>query len=261
MNLALNARDAMPDGGLLSIAAHNYRNDRGAEGVELSVRDTGVGMDDEVKGRLFEPFFTTKQPGVGTGLGLATVYGIVQGAAGSLEVESAPGQGATFRVLLPRLPADRPRLAAVPLPEAQALAGRKVLVVDDDPELLALMVRVVRGAGHTVLQAASSHEALELAEKSADLDALITDVVLADMGGVELARELRTRIPRLGVVLTSGFSPDPQGVGRLLEAGARFVPKPFKPDQLLRAMSDALTAASQPEPGSAGRPSLSLVEH
>ncbi|MEW6433727.1 MAG: ATP-binding protein [Myxococcota bacterium] len=233
LNLGINARGAMPDGGRLVIRAGNHVDPALGEVVRLIVRDTGTGMDEETRRRLFEPFFTTKASG--TGLGLSTVFGLVESLGGRIEVDSAPGQGTEFRVLLPRARQE----AAAPETEAPAQAGpgqRAIAVVDDEPAVLSLLVRVLTAAGHRVVAQASTAEELLANPAVAQAEVLVTDVALPGQDGVALARALLARRPDLDVVLVSGFAPDPEATGRLVAAGARFLAKPFAPVALLDAV-------------------------
>jgi two-component system cell cycle sensor histidine kinase/response regulator CckA len=234
VNLAVNARDAMPDGGTLTIAVGP---DDG--GVRVTVADDGAGMTDEVRERAFEPFFTTKPAAEGTGLGLATVHGVVAEAGGRVELESAPGRGSTVTVWLPgageRAPqAEEPAAGAVP-----AARSARVLVVEDQGPVRRQARRILEGAGFAVRDAAGAEEALG---SWAPVDVLVTDVVMPGMTGTELARRARARAPELRVVLMSGHTDDV-----VVRAGARagslaFVQKPFTRETLLAAVDEALAA-------------------
>jgi PAS domain S-box-containing protein len=232
LNLAVNARDAMPEGGRLVIAAENARDPALGEVVRLTVRDTGVGMTEETRQRIFEPFFTTKR--AGTGLGLATVLGLVETLGGRIDVTSAPGQGTEFRVLLPRGRSE-PDAAVAPAGQGST-AGVGVAVVDDEPAVRALLVRVLGGAGYQVVAQASSAEELLANGGAEKAEVLVTDVALPGQSGVALARALLEKRPGLRVVLVSGFAPDPEAIGQLVAAGARFLAKPFSPPALLEAV-------------------------
>ncbi|GIX48610.1 MAG: hypothetical protein KatS3mg131_2821 [Candidatus Tectimicrobiota bacterium] len=249
MNLAVNARDAMPGDGTLRIETANVELDaataqrQGAVTgpyVCLTVSDTGCGMDEATQARIFEPFFTTKAPGKGTGLGLATVYGIVKQSGGHIEVRSQVGSGSTFTIYLPRVapgPA-RPETAA---PVAQALHGTEtVLLVEDNEAIRAVMSASLREHGYRVLVAGDGASALALVEQhQGPLDLLITDVVMPQLGGRELAARLQSWHPGLRVLYISGYSgtkgPSP-------EAGSAFLPKPFTPEMLVRKVRELLDA-------------------
>jgi PAS domain S-box-containing protein len=248
MNLAVNARDAMPSGGSLRIttgvrdldAATAARHGiRGAGAcVELVVQDTGSGMSEEVRARAFDPFFTTKEVGKGTGLGLATVYGIVTQSGGAIWIDSSPGAGSTVTILLPRITAQEPsRPAEVPAPP-QHRAGT-VLVVEDEPLVRDYVTRTLTKAGYSVLTAPDGPAALELSSSHRGrLDLLLTDVVMPQFDGRELARRLREDRPDLPVVFMSGYSDDPDGSG----PQDTLLQKPFASGELLDAIGNALTA-------------------
>jgi len=248
VNLAANARDAMPHGGTLTLSTGARvvgRNEAEALGlpgagdyVALTVSDTGHGMSSEVQQRAFEPFFTTKPLGQGTGLGLSTVHGIVAQLRGAVEVKSAPGQGATFTILLPvhagsAVAGAEPRSA--PLPEAD---GKVVLLVEDQPEVWRVARRSLEQAGYRVLAASSGEEALSIAAGGGDIDLLLTDVVMPGMGGLALAARLRAARPGLRVLLMSGYADGAElGDGPL--AGP-LLAKPFGPRALLEKVGEVL---------------------
>ena len=230
LNLAINARDAMRDGGVLTIGTSSA----GAE-VLLTVGDTGHGMPPEVAARAFEPFFTTKSTGEGTGLGLATVYGIVQQGRGTVAIESAPGAGTTVVVRLPAasgatLEADRSR-------HMPAGGRERILLVEDEPALRAGTARMLADRGYTVLVATDGVDALELlADEVLGVDLVVTDVAMPKMRGDELARVLAVRAPQVPVIFVSGYdSGDDPLPGRVL-------PKPLSEDVLLRAVREVLDA-------------------
>ena len=255
LNLAINARDAMPDGGTLTIEARDVRLsddyarvhlgvDPGRY-VELAVTDTGHGMTPEVKARIFEPFFTTKPRGVGTGLGLSTVFGIVKQSGGHIYVYSEPSRGTTVKIYLPRgigAPA-----AGDPRQEPRVQPGREtVLVVEDDASIRGLAQRVLLKGGYTVLTAASPGEALALAGEQGQLiDLLVTDVMLPEMSGPDLARLLGASRPGLPVLYMSGYTDTTVARGGRLDPGATFLPKPFGREALLRKVREVLDAAVQ----------------
>jgi two-component system, cell cycle sensor histidine kinase and response regulator CckA len=245
MNLVLNARDAMPGGGKLTVetasaelgeeAAGQRAAVRAGRYVVLAVSDTGVGMDAATQARVFEPFFTTKEQGKGTGLGLATVYGIVRQSGGHIRVESAPGRGATFRVFLPLveegLPPAKPPTVSGPL-----LGTETVLIVEDEPSVRALAGEALRACGYTVLEASDGGEALLLCQGYKDpIHLVVTDVVMPQLGGRELARRLATLRPEVKVLYMSGYADDGAA-----EAGAAFLQKPFMPDDLARKVRETL---------------------
>jgi len=261
VNLALNARDAMltpahghpGTGGTLTIETDVLAvadGDAGAralpagEYVRLTLRDTGHGMDDATRARLFEPFFTTKPVGAGTGLGLATVYGIVQQNGGDVRVESAPGAGATFTILLPRA-ADPASAPLVGTPGARAPRGRgTVLLVEDETAVRATTRRVLERHGYAVLEARHGADALLLWQTHrAEVSAVVTDLRMPQMGGVELVRRLRTDRPTLPVVYVSGYSHEAAQSAAL--PFERFLEKPFRSEALLTALDTVVGAAAR----------------
>ena len=245
MNLAVNARDAMPGGGQLTIATANVDLDPDATinvdidagaYVLLKMRDTGTGMDETVQSHLFEPFFTTKGRDRGTGLGLATVYGIVKQSGGSIWVESSPGHGATFQIYLPRV--KQPiEAAATRAPEP--LRGKEtILLVEDQPAVLAITLAMLSGHGYTVLQATSGDEALRIIRQHpAPIDLLLTDVVMPSMSGPELARQLP---PGTRVLYTSGYTDDAILNHGVLDPDVAFIGKPFTLQALLQKVREVL---------------------
>jgi hypothetical protein len=245
VNLAVNSRDAMPDGGVLDIevrrvdSATELRPDMWGPAVLLTVTDTGIGMDQATAVRAFEPFFTTKQHGLGTGLGLATVYGIVGQSGGQIWMESAPGSGTKVFVMLPALDsvADSPKVA--PPRSAELPGGATILVAEDDPAVRALVVATLQHAGHRVLVASTPAEAVALSDGLADtIDLLLTDVVMPGGNGPDLAERLVARRPALHVLLMSGYdSPFPEDRS---EEGFVFLAKPFGADQLREAVGKVL---------------------
>ncbi len=206
LNLAVNARDAMPEGGRLLIATRMEEEAAAPGRVCIEVRDTGVGMSEEIRSRVFEPFFTTKEVGKGSGLGLSQVYGFVRQSEGEVRLDSAPGEGTTFRLLLPASEgkAEIPRRESVP---RDAVGGSEsILLVEDDPTVLSLTHDVLVGLGYRVQTAGNAAEALELLKADPDLDLLFTDVVMpGGVSGLSLARAARDLRPSLRVLLTSGF--------------------------------------------------------
>jgi PAS domain S-box-containing protein len=252
MNLAVNARDAMPRGGKLSITTADVGLDedharahpevRPGPYVMLAVRDTGVGMDEATKTRLFEPFFTTKGPGKGTGLGLATVYGIIKGAGGHVEVESEPGHGTTFKVYLPR----REEEALANRPSHQGLSRAPVghetiLLAEDEDAVRAITRHVLQMCGYVVLEADTGEEAIRVAsEYSGPIDLLLTDVVMPGMGGRELAEHLTAARPDVRVLYLSGYTDDAIVRHGVLEAETAFLQKPFTPTILAQKVREVL---------------------
>ncbi len=228
MNLVLNARDAMPEGGRVTIETSNAVGEELGQ-VALCVRDTGIGMDEATRARIFEPYFTTKEPGRGTGLGLSTVDGIVRQSGGEIEVESVRGKGTTFRVLLPR--AEGEPEAALPEPAALRVpgGGETVLLVEDDHAARELLVEFLESRGYKVLAAASARDALRLAEQGeAVIRLLFTDLGLPDMRGTALAQQLASRLPGLRAIFVSGYTQETLGCAGMPREHIRFLHKPFR---------------------------------
>jgi PAS domain S-box-containing protein len=266
MNLAVNARDAMPQGGRLTIATANVelteaeirtRPDlRPGSFVRLTVSDTGCGMDETVKARLFEPFFTTKEVGKGTGLGLATIYGIVQQSGGHIEVESEPGKGASFKIYLPCAenlvdtrvrPPARPTMTDVPKPtpvEVPAQGnGETLLLVEDEDWLRGITRQILQSSGYQVLEARHGVEALQVWEEKKDaIRLMVTDVVMPEMNGSDLAHRLLRQRPDLKVLFISGYTNTDVFDRTLLDNGAGFLPKPFMPAALAGKVREMLSA-------------------
>jgi PAS domain S-box-containing protein len=251
VNLALNARDSMPHGGRLTIQTGtvdvNEASGRQAFGVApgayatLSVTDTGVGMDAETRSHIFEPFFTTKAPGEGTGLGLATVYGIVKQSEGGISVVSEPGRGTIFTICLPRIDrmADAP--AAARIPAAAAAGGETVLLVEDEDDVRELVREILEGERYTVLEARDPGAALRIAERHrGPIHLLLTDVVMPQMSGRRLAEQLRPLRPEMKVVYMSGYADDT--ILRHGIAATVLVPKPFTPEGLIAKLREVLGA-------------------
>jgi two-component system cell cycle sensor histidine kinase/response regulator CckA len=261
LNLAINAGDAMPQGGTLtlstrSLTAQDAQADppiASGDYTCLQVRDTGVGMDAQTLARAFEPFFTTKAQGRGTGLGLATVYGIVEQSQGAIRLRSTPGAGTTFDVFLPATHAEQPAAVpnATPKPPRSAVAAR-VLVVEDDELVRGLAARLLTLDGYQILQAGSADQALALtAPGSPAIDLLLTDVLMPGMSGVELAEKLRERVPGLAVVFMSGYATELLAKQGLRSEAGSFVAKPFGTEALGKAVREALDARA---PQQATRP-------
>ncbi len=256
LNLVLNGRDAMPDGGTLSVATSNVTVDPGQRArhpqlgagdfVLLTVTDTGVGMDAHALAHAFEPFFTTKPSSRGTGLGLATCHGIIEQAGGTIEVRSALCRGTMFEVYLPRAHGQVERLVARAVQEVPD-GTETILLVEDDADVRRLATRVLRTRGYTVRLARSAEEALALDEAVLhEVDLLVTDVVLPGRNGRVLAGVLRKRHPRLHVLYVSGDSQDGALLQELLASLAGFLPKPFTPAALARAVRDMLDPPPSP---------------
>jgi PAS domain S-box-containing protein len=256
LNLALNARDAMPSGGRLVLSVDELLLPDGPDaGSELpagplavlAVRDTGVGMDEATRRRVFEPFFTTKPVGKGTGLGLSTVYGIVAQSGGAVRVRSQPGHGSEFRIYLPRRAEVPPTVSAV-APALPSGGEETVLLVEDDPAIRAVAERTLAARGYRLLAAGSAEQALALARAAADVHLLVSDVVLPGRNGWELACALQAERPRLRLLFMSGYAADAGTGTALLPDGVPLLEKPFAPDDLLAAVRAALDAPDRTSP-------------
>jgi two-component system, cell cycle sensor histidine kinase and response regulator CckA len=251
MNLAVNARDAMPGGGKLTMATANVHlttppgpaGDQIAAGdyVCLTVRDSGVGMDDKVRARIFEPFFTTKEVGKGTGLGLATVYGIVRKAQGTIDVESAPGHGTTFRIYLPRLP-PASSSGSVEGAVLEGLTGTEtVLLVDDDSSVRRLAVQILHKNGYQVLEAHDAVEALRLSEQhSGPIHIVMTDVIMPSMSGHHLVEQLTLLRPQTRCLFMSAHVDEALKREGLAVETTAFLRKPFSAAGLARKVREVL---------------------
>jgi CheY-like chemotaxis protein len=254
LNLALNGRDAMPDGGVLEIETRNVVLDEGAVAgrlpgsyVRLSVTDTGCGMPPEVRDRVFEPFFTTKEVGKGTGLGLSMVYGFVRQSGGYVAVESAPGAGTTVALYLPKT-TQKPDAEVEAIQTQQAIPGgsERILVVDDNEDLLKVTSAMLNSFGYRVLCARNGAEAIQMLESGQEFDLLFSDVVMPNgMSGVELAREARQFSKGIKVLLTSGYAGD---VLERHQAADEFpiIDKPYRLADLARRLQSILHEAQDP---------------
>jgi len=252
MNLVVNARDAMPRGGTMEVHTRerNVREDFSpARGfrvpvgvyVELRVADQGIGMDEDTLAHIFEPFFTTKATDEGTGLGLATVYGVVKQSGGFVWAESEPGHGATFHVLFPKV--DRsPSELPPPMPRVSTPGGETILLVEDEHLVRRAILRILRGAGYVVLEASRGLEALEHArEHDGAIELLLTDVVMPGLDGRAIADAIAGIRPHARILFMSGYSDDKIVEANVLNPGTPFVGKPFSREALLEAVSDALS--------------------
>jgi PAS domain S-box-containing protein len=244
VNLAVNARDAMPNGGELSVRTAHLEPDGSyhTPSVLLTVTDTGTGMTPAVSSRIFEPFFTTKERGRGTGLGLAAVHGIVTQLNGSIEVESALGRGSTFKIRLPATMTPVTR-ARNPAREGLHVGAETILLVEDEQGVRAFVRAALQRVGHRVLEAASAEEALKLGQhEPGPIDLLLTDVVLPHMDGCELAERLALTRPGIRVLFMSGYNDSMSTAAGHVEPGAQFIAKPFSPRDLLMKIRQQLEA-------------------
>ncbi len=252
LNLGVNARDAMPRGGKLIIRTENVRLDRTTapqiaasltpgDYVMLSVTDTGAGMDEATKSHIFEPFFTTKGPGKGTGLGLATVYGIVRQTGGGISVESESGKGSTFRIYLPQESSPVEISRTMSMPVEKSVNFETVLVVEDEDIVRELVCEVLEDQGYNVICASNGMEALSLAgEFDAPIHLLVTDVIMPRMNGHELAGKLSALRPDMKVLYVSGYSDSDIGNHGVLEPRYELLQKPFTPQTLARKIRDVI---------------------
>jgi len=252
INLVVNARDAMPGGGRVTVEVAGIELDGRTTGrrigaapgryVSLRVADTGVGMDAATVARIFEPFFSTRDVGRGTGLGLATVYGIVSQSNGDIDVQSTPGRGTSFNIYLPRVEAPAPASKSAPGPEPERTAAgtETILLVEDEREVRALVCDVLSDRGYRVLMADGPVEALRLASGTSEpIDLLVTDVVMPDMNGLALAERLLVDRPEMKVLYMTGYSNEVVLAHGTPQAGA-LIEKPFTPRELAGRVREAL---------------------
>jgi signal transduction histidine kinase/CheY-like chemotaxis protein len=254
VNLVLNARDAMPDGGSVTIKTEplELESPTGGDGaapyVKITVSDTGCGMDDETKSRVFEPFFTTKGPGQGTGLGLATVYGIVRQSGGFVSLESSPGDGSEFVVFLPRVtePVASLALGVGGLVDDDRTAQR-VLLVDDESDVRSVLASFLRERGHTVTEATDGLEGLAAFQADDEFEVVVTDIVMPRLDGWRLADRIRELRPEMPIIAMSGYTGEAE---RASDQQLEYLAKPFLPSELADAI-ERVVAASEPAPAPA----------
>jgi signal transduction histidine kinase len=250
LNLCVNARDAMPDGGTLTIktgSANLTCSDapvRPGQYTMIEVTDTGVGMDEKTQARVFDPFFTTKERDKGTGLGLATVYGIVDQSGGCIYVDSKPARGTTFRIYLPEV--DAPEYVSVREATPETLAGTEtILVVEDSPALRELFRHSLKASGYTVLEAGTGDEALQIVDTHAGpIHILVTDVIMPGMGGRELATRFKEKRPLSRVLYVSGYPDETIARRGVIDSGVTLLLKPFGPVEFIRKVREELDQAS-----------------
>jgi len=255
MNLAVNARDAMPRGGSLIVETANVElgEDHAETNISvkpgpyvmLAVTDTGIGMDKETQSHIFEPFFTTKSKGKGTGLGLSTVYGIVKQNGGYIWVYSEPGKGTTFKIYWPRAQEKITTTSSTIKGSSNFKGSETILIAEDDPGVRELAVNVLKDQGYTVLEASNGQKALEISQSyTGPIHLLITDVIMPEMSGQELAEKLSTEHPEAKILYMSGYTDDFILHHSLLEKDLEFIQKPFSPSILLKKIRKVLDRKS-----------------
>jgi len=253
MNVVVNARDAMPGGGKLIIETANADVDQAYAGsnvdlrpgsyVMLSVSDTGMGMDSETTTHLFEPFFTTKAPGKGTGLGLATAYGIVKQSGGAISIYSEPGRGTTVKIYLPSAEAKTPAEAAEQTPKPILRGSETILVLEDEARVRKLICEVLTSRGYNVIEAVRGEDALRKAMEYGDrIHLLLADVVMPEMSGPQAVEQIRAVQPGVKVLYMSGYTDEAMMHHGILESGTPFLQKPFLPDTLARKVREVLNS-------------------
>jgi two-component system, cell cycle sensor histidine kinase and response regulator CckA len=258
INLAVNARDAMPRGGELRIETDNVELKEPdlvgrqfvtpGQYVRLTVSDSGCGMSPDTQARIFEPFFTTKEKGKGTGLGLATVYGVIKQSGGYIWAESEPGNGAKFEIFLPRVEGQPRELPQSVAPKTRTHEQRTVLVAEDEPSLLKLTRKVLARLGYSVLEAPNGEEALKVAgDFHGKIDLLLTDVVMPGMGGPVLAQQLAARRPDTKILFMSGYTDGAIADRGVLDEGVFMIRKPFTQAQLTRSLDEIFEEQPSPE--------------
>jgi two-component system cell cycle sensor histidine kinase/response regulator CckA len=264
VNLAVNARDAMPDGGKLTVRTGNVTVDEAAQlshkgmpaadYVRIDISDTGTGIPADIVDKIFEPFFSTKEVGKGTGLGLSTVYGIVKQTGGFVYVDSVPGEGTSFRIFLPRHRVEldtqpeaqgaKDAAAEPPKPRPDLTGQGTILLVEDEDGLRSLNARGLRSRGYSVIEAANGIEAMEaLDEKDGAVDLVVSDVVMPEMDGPTLLREMRKRNPSLKIIFVSGYAEEAFDKSLPENEQFAFLPKPFALSALVEKVKETMTAS------------------
>ena len=246
LNLFINAVDAMPDGGELSVTSTLIRVAKGSGGlsdqndgpiVQLDIRDTGIGMDPNTQSRIFEPFFTTKEMGRGTGLGLASVYGVIKNHGGSIQVESSPGQGSTFTLALPAARAERPARISSEKKAVLPDRGGTILIVDDEPLILQYCQEMIKSLGFSVIAAATAEEAIQIYQKyNQEIDIAILDMVMPKMNGLQLFGVLQAINPEIKTIITTGYALDSRISEIIVRNSHQYLKKPYTRDQLANSI-------------------------
>ncbi len=252
VNLVVNARDAMPDGGRIIIETQAVYLDESyhqqhpgvtpGDYVLLAISDTGHGMDEETQAKVFEPFYTTKEVGEGTGLGLSTVYGIVKQSGGFIWVYSEPERGTTFKIYLPRLTATKEQQESLPEKQDSIGGTETVLLVEDEESLRKLALRILEKLGYSVVEARNGVDALEIINKEdhPEIDLLVTDVIMPKMGGKELSKKLFEEYPELKVLYICGYTDNAIAHHGVLDEGVVLLQKPFSPQSLAEKVRETL---------------------
>jgi len=257
MNLVVNARDAMPNGGKLTIETANVELDQAYAGAHIAVRpgryvmisvsDTGVGMAQEVRDGIFEPFFTTKETGKGTGLGLSTVYGIVKQSGGNIWVYSELGKGTTFKIYLPLVDEPLEEIRKEVLKDELPRGVETILVVEDEEDVRRLSIQILKKQGYEVLEASCADDALVLTKEHKEpIHMILTDVVMPGMSGRELARQLKPLHPKMKVLYMSGYTDNAIVRHGVLDEGINYIQKPFTVDGLMKRVREVLDKDSRP---------------
>jgi two-component system, cell cycle sensor histidine kinase and response regulator CckA len=255
MNLVVNARDAMPAGGKLTIETNNVQVGEAFTAKQLAVQpgaylmlsitDTGVGMDEATQSHMFEPFFTTKMPGRGTGLGLATAYGIIRQSGGAIRIQSELGQGTTVRIYLPMAEAKHQPVVEKPAPVESYNGAETILLVEDEARVRKLIVDVLTSRGYQVLEATRGEEAVRVCKSySGSIDLAVVDVVMPEISGPDVVRQISALRPDIHVLYISGYTDEAVVHHGISESSASFLQKPFLPDALARKVRAVLDARS-----------------
>ncbi len=254
MNLTVNARDAMPNGGKLTIETENVFLDQNyiqthyemqsGPYVMMAISDTGCGMDQKTLSHIYEPFFTTKEPGKGTGLGLATVYGIIKQSQGHIWVYSELDKGTTFKIYFPRIIENKDQEEKEKIPQESLYGSETILVVEDETMVRNTICRSLREFGYTIIESGNGNEAHAICEQNKDrIQLMLTDVIMPEMNGRELANRIQSAYPKIKVIFMSGYTENAIVHQGILEEGITFLQKPFTPENLLIKIRAVLGAS------------------